>query len=177
MTLLSKVWGWIKKSWKLLVGLLVGIVVTALTLGRGSNGFKVLKVLRKSEEELDEKIDDELAAQAEREKRIDEETQKRLAEIEEKFSRRVERGTHAEEKLEGERGGGEKREREEEDRREERGERRREGGEEKGEREEERARERERERTRQGPLWECCFGQIAIWNQQCKHFENTFWEP
>ena len=45
----------------------------------------VLKVLRKSEEELDEKIDDELAAQAEREKRIDEETQKRLAEIEEKF--------------------------------------------------------------------------------------------
>ena len=76
MTLLSKVWGWIKKSWKLLVGLLVGIVVTALTLGRGANGFKVLKVLRKSEEELDEKIDDELAAQAEREKRIDEETQK-----------------------------------------------------------------------------------------------------
>ena len=85
MTLLSKAWGWIKKSWKLLVGLLVGIVVTALTLGRGANGFKVLKVLRKSEEELDEKIDDELASQAEREKRIDEETQKRLAEIEEKF--------------------------------------------------------------------------------------------
>ena len=85
MTLLSKAWGWIKKSWKLLVGLLVGIVVTALTLGRGADGFKVLKVLRKSEEELDEKIDDELAAQAEREKRIDEETQKRLAEIEEKF--------------------------------------------------------------------------------------------
>ena len=85
MSLLSKVWSWVKKSWKLIVGLLVGIVVTALTLGRGSNGFKVLKVLRKSEEELDEKIDDELASQAEREKRIDEETKKRLAEIEEKF--------------------------------------------------------------------------------------------
>jgi len=85
VTLLSKVWGWIKKSWKLLVGLLVGIVVTALTLGRGANGFKVLKVLRKSEEELEENIDDELANQAELEKRIDEETQKRLAEIEEKF--------------------------------------------------------------------------------------------
>ena len=85
MTLLSKAWGWIKKSWKLLVGLLVGIAVTAFTLGRGANGFKVLKVLRKSEEELEEKIDDELANQAELEKRIDEETQKRLAEIEEKF--------------------------------------------------------------------------------------------
>ena len=85
MTLLSKAWSWVKKSWKLLAGLLVGIIVTALTLGRGSSGFKVLKELRKSEEELDEKIDDELAAQAEREKRIDEETQKRLAEIEEKF--------------------------------------------------------------------------------------------
>ena len=85
MALLSKAWSWVKKSWKLLVGLLVGIVVAALTLGRGADGFKVLKVLRKSEEELDEKIDDELAAQAEREKRIDEETQKRLAEIEEKF--------------------------------------------------------------------------------------------
>ena len=85
MALLSKAWAWTKKSWKLLVGLLIGIVVTALTLGRGTGGFKVLKELRKSEEELDEKIDDELAAQAEREKRIDEETQKRLAEIEEKF--------------------------------------------------------------------------------------------
>ena len=85
MALLSKAWSWVKKSWKLLVGLLVGIVVTAFTLGRGADGFKVLKVLRKSEEELGEKIDDELAAQAEREKRIDEETQKRLAEIEEKF--------------------------------------------------------------------------------------------
>lgn len=85
MALLSKAWAWTKKSWKLLVGLLIGIVVTAFTLGRGSDGFKVLKELRKSEEELDEKIDDELAAQAEREKRIDEETQKRLAEIEEKF--------------------------------------------------------------------------------------------
>ena len=77
MALLSKAWSWVKKSWKLLVGLLVGIVVTALTLGRGADGFKVLKVLRKSEEELDEKIDDELASQAEREKRIDAETQKR----------------------------------------------------------------------------------------------------
>ena len=85
MTLLSKAWSWVKKSWNLLADLLVGIVVTALTLGRGADGFKVLKELRKSEEELDEKIDDELAAQAEREKRIDEETQKRLAEIEEKF--------------------------------------------------------------------------------------------
>ena len=41
--------------------------------------------LLRIEEELGEKIDDELAAQAEREKWIDEETQKRLAEIEKKF--------------------------------------------------------------------------------------------
>jgi len=81
----SKAWAGIKKSWKLLVGLVVGIVVTAFTLGRGADGFEILKKMRKDEEELEEKIDDELAAQADREKRIDEETQKRLAEIEEKF--------------------------------------------------------------------------------------------
>jgi uncharacterized protein HemX len=81
----SKAWAWIKKSWKLLVGLVVGIVVTAFTLGRGADGFEILKKMRKDEEELEEKIDDELAAQAEREKRIDEETQKRLAEIEQQF--------------------------------------------------------------------------------------------
>ena len=85
MIFLSKAWAWIKKSWKLLVGLVVGIVVTAFTLGRGADGFEILKKMRKDEEELEEKIDDELAAQAEREKRIDEETQKRLAEIEQQF--------------------------------------------------------------------------------------------
>lgn len=85
MIFFSKAWAWIKKSWKLLVGLVVGIVVTAFTLGRGADGFEILKKMRKDEEELEEKIDDELAAQAEREKRIDEETQKRLAEIEQQF--------------------------------------------------------------------------------------------
>ena len=85
MTFFSKAWDWIKKSWKLLAGLVVGIVATAFALGRGSEGFKVLKKVLKDNEELEEKIDDELANQAELEKRIDEETQKRLAEIEEKF--------------------------------------------------------------------------------------------
>ena len=84
---LSKSWAWIKKSWKLVVGLIVGFLAAFFALREGpvAGGFEVLKKMRKSEEELDEKIDDELAAQAEREKRIDEETQKRLAEIEEKF--------------------------------------------------------------------------------------------
>ena len=85
MTFLSKAWAWIKKSWKLLAGLIIGIIVTVFTLGRGADGFDVLKKMRKDDEELEEKISDELANQAELEKRIDEETQKRLAEIEEKF--------------------------------------------------------------------------------------------
>jgi len=82
---LSKAWEWIKKSWKLLAGLVIGIVATVFTLGDGADGFKILKRFRKDEEELDEKTSSELQAAAEREKRIEEETARRLAEIEEKF--------------------------------------------------------------------------------------------
>ena len=87
MIFLSKAWAWIKKSWELVIGLIVGFLVAFFALREGpvSEGFRALKKIRKDEEELEEKIEDELSSQAEKEKRIDEETQKRLAEIEEKF--------------------------------------------------------------------------------------------
>jgi len=84
---LSKAWAWIKKSWKLVVGLIVGFLAAFFALREGpvSEGFRALMKIRKDEEELEEKIEDELSSQSEKEKRIDEETQKRLAEIEEQF--------------------------------------------------------------------------------------------
>lgn len=87
MIFLSKAWAWIKKSWKLVIGLIVGFLAAFFALREGpvSEGFRALKKIRKDEEELEEKIEDELSSQAEKEKRIDEETQKRLTEIEEKF--------------------------------------------------------------------------------------------
>jgi DNA anti-recombination protein RmuC len=87
MTLLSSVWAWIKKSWRLVIGLIIGLLAAFFALREGpvAEGFRALKKIRKDEEELEEKIEDELSSQAEKEKRIDEETQMRLAEIEEKF--------------------------------------------------------------------------------------------
>ena len=87
MIFLSKTWAWIKKSWKLVIGLIAGFLAAFFVLREGpvAEGFRVLKKILKDEEELEEKIEDELSSQAEKEKRIDEETQKRLTEIEEKF--------------------------------------------------------------------------------------------
>ena len=87
MTLLSSVWAWIKKSWRLVIGLIIGLLAAFFALREGpvAEGFRALKKIRKDEEELEVKIEDELSSQAEKEKRIDEETQMRLAEIEEKF--------------------------------------------------------------------------------------------
>ena len=85
MIFLSKIWGWLAKSWKWIVGFLLGVFATILAIGNGPDGFKILKRFRKDEEELDEKISAELQAEAEREKRIEEETARRIAEIEEKF--------------------------------------------------------------------------------------------
>ena len=85
MIFLSKTWGWLVKSWKWIVGFLLGVFAAIFALGNGPDGFKILKRFRKDEEELEEKIEDVLSSQAEKEKRIDEETQKRLADIEEKF--------------------------------------------------------------------------------------------
>ena len=87
MIFLSKAWAWIKKSWKLVAGVIVGFLAAffALRTGPVADGFSVLKKMRKDEEELGDKISAELSAQAESEKRIEAETQKRLTEIEEKF--------------------------------------------------------------------------------------------
>ena len=87
MIFLSSAWAWIKKSWKLVIGLIIGFLAAFFALREGpvAEGFRALKKIRKDEEELEEKIEDELSSQAEKEKRIDEETQMRLAEIEEKF--------------------------------------------------------------------------------------------
>ena len=85
MIFLSKAWGWITRSWKWIVGFLLGVFAAIFALGNGPDGFKILKAFRKDDEELEDKIDSELQAEAEREKRIEEETARRIAEIEEKF--------------------------------------------------------------------------------------------
>ena len=87
MIFLSSAWAWIKKSWKLVIGLIIGFLAAFFALREGpvAEGFRVLKKLRKDDEELEDKIDSELQFEAEREKRIEEETARRLAEIEEKF--------------------------------------------------------------------------------------------
>lgn len=85
MIFLSKVWGWLVKSWKWIVGFLLGVFAMILAFGNGPDGFKILKKLRRDDEKLEDKINAELQAEAEREKRIEAEAARRIAEIEEKF--------------------------------------------------------------------------------------------
>ena len=85
MIFLSKTWGWLVKSWKWIVGFLLGVFAAIFAIRNGPDGFKILKRFRKDDEELEGKIDAELQAEAAREKRIEEETARRIAEIEEKF--------------------------------------------------------------------------------------------